>query len=311
MEGTLGAQGEVPVGDKVILIAGCDTGLGHKLAKRMANKGYKVFAGCLFPQKKPAIELSQKSARIHIIPMDVSSDQSMDQARKVVEKKLGDKQELWAVVANAGIAFYSPLEWASMDDVQRIFNVNMLGAIRTVKTFLPFVRKSKGRVVVTASQSAAISHPYLLPYSMSKIAVKSMTQGLQRELSRFGVYCTCIEPGFYSTPIVTEQDPDQHTRRYHNLSEEDQHAYAPTLAELNTLLSLLDTLASSDLDEPIDVFEHALTSVRPRSGYYTGKLSTRLFFTFISHFAWEEYVYSALDIFCIPQVAAFIRRFGG
>lgn len=284
VEYILGCQGEVPVGDKVVLITGCDTGMGNRLAVRMANKGYKVLAGCLFPEKEDALQLAKMSELIHIIGMDIGSDESMKEAKKIVQNKLGDKQELWAVVANAGVALFSPLEWCSMEDIEKLFNVNLLGTIRTVKTFLPFIRRAKGRLIVTSSMTATICLPYLTAYSMSKIALKSMTQGLYRELSRFGVYCINIEPFFYSTPIVTKMDPDIHRKRFNLLNNEDQKAYCEMLSELDKDMSMVDALASKDLEEPVNVFEHAITSVRPRNGYYTGPSIIQLLYSLSTHF---------------------------
>ena len=52
--------------------------------------------------------------------------------------------KLWAVVANAGVANQGPLEWTSMSEIEHIFQVNTFGVLRTVKEFLPSIRKTKG-----------------------------------------------------------------------------------------------------------------------------------------------------------------------
>lgn len=310
VEYKLGAQGEVPVGDKAILISGCDTGFGNMLATRMAKKGYRVFAGCLFPDKENAIELGKRSERIHIIGMDVTSDKSMEQARKEVEEKLGDKRELWAVVANAGVGFFSPLEWFPMKDIELLFDINILGVIRTVKTFLPFVRKAKGRVIATSSMAASCVNPHLIPYSMSKIAVKSMMQGLYRELNRFGVYCISIEPFFYRTPILTNMDNEQHTRRYNLLNDEDKKAYAPMMEKLKDDLALVNSVALGDLEQPIAAFEHALTSVRPKNSYLVGELLTKAGVTLSSHFA-SEYIDTITELAGNEKVSSALKKIFG
>jgi NAD(P)-dependent dehydrogenase (short-subunit alcohol dehydrogenase family) len=59
--------------------------------------------------------------------------------------------DLWAVVNNAGIAAFTEIEWCSVDQFQRILDVNVLGVVRVTKAFLPLLRHSKGRVVNVAS----------------------------------------------------------------------------------------------------------------------------------------------------------------
>lgn len=58
---------------------------------------------------------------------------------------------MWAVVCNAGICEVGELEWQSLESVQKVLDINVMGTIRTVKTFLPMLRKTKGRIVLTAS----------------------------------------------------------------------------------------------------------------------------------------------------------------
>lgn len=310
VEHHLGAQGSVPIGDKAILITGCDTGFGNMLATRMAKKGYKVFAGCLFPDRENAIELAKRSERIHVIGMNVGSDQSMQDARKLIEKKLGDKQELWAVVANAGIALFSPLEFSTMSEIENVFNVNTLGTIRTVKTFLPFVRRCKGRIIITTSMCAVMSTPYLIAYSMSKIALKSLVQGLYRELTSFGVYCVSIEPFIYRTPIYTTADTERPQRQFDLLNDEDKKAYGSVLAEIQDGFALASSMAVDDFQKPMEAFDHAITSVRPLNQYQIGNPFVKACFTLYGHFA-QEYVDSILNITNNPTIGGLMKKLFG
>ena len=71
---------------------GCDTGFGNKLAKRLVSKGYHVFAGCLFPDGGGAHDLKREfDKNITIIPLDVTNDDSVLNARKLVQNSLRDK----------------------------------------------------------------------------------------------------------------------------------------------------------------------------------------------------------------------------
>lgn len=58
---------------------------------------------------------------------------------------------LWAVVNNAGIAHAGQIDWTSVKEIQQVYNVNAAGTLRVTKCFLPFLKKSKGRIVNVTS----------------------------------------------------------------------------------------------------------------------------------------------------------------
>ncbi|XP_075531618.1 D-beta-hydroxybutyrate dehydrogenase, mitochondrial-like [Dermacentor variabilis] len=134
---------------KALLITGCDTGFGHRLAKRLSRDGFLVFAGCLSSMSDGAKQL-RASSNVEVLQLDVPKQEQVDDALHAVKKHLGAR-ELWSVVANAGVLRSGLLEWLSMDTIVDVFDVNVFGVLRVAKTFLPLLKKSKGRVVTVAS----------------------------------------------------------------------------------------------------------------------------------------------------------------
>ncbi|KAH9380038.1 hypothetical protein HPB48_006146 [Haemaphysalis longicornis] len=96
-----------------------------------------------------AVELS-KYPNVHIVQMDVTKDNDMEDALVLVKNSLGSKV-LWAVVANAGISISGLIEWQSMQSIRKVFEVNVFGVVRVCKKFLPLLRKSRGRVILVSS----------------------------------------------------------------------------------------------------------------------------------------------------------------
>ena len=86
---------------------------------------------------------------------------------------------LWGVLNNAGINGGAPIEWQKISDYQRVLNVNTLGVIDVTTTFLPLVKKEKGRIVNTASMAGRISLDGMAPYAMSKYAVEAFSDSLR------------------------------------------------------------------------------------------------------------------------------------
>nr|KAG5713568.1 hypothetical protein BaRGS_024616 [Batillaria attramentaria] len=186
-------------------LLGCDSGFGYSLAQKLDSMGFQVFAGCLMPDREGA-QLLQKtsSERMHVIPLDVTDDWQVRKAFNVVKEKCEDGA-LWAVVNNAGIATFTEIEWCSVDQFQRIMDVNVLGVVRVTKAFLPLLRLSKGRVINVASLAGRFTIPAFAAYSMSKKACIAFSDALRQEMAKFEVSVVTIEPGLYRTPITQEE----------------------------------------------------------------------------------------------------------
>lgn len=75
-----------------VVVTGCDSGFGHQLARLLDQKGFLVFAGCLFPDGSGAQSLRQQSSgNLKVLKMDVTSDADVEQARKTVLQNLPEK----------------------------------------------------------------------------------------------------------------------------------------------------------------------------------------------------------------------------
>ncbi|XP_003740816.1 retinol dehydrogenase 16 isoform X2 [Galendromus occidentalis] len=259
---------------KCIFITGCDSGFGHRLADRMALQGYKVFAGCLFPDGEGAQQLresgcpdSEGEGGVTIVPCDVTSDKSLADAVDLVKKNMTEQQVLWAAVANAGIGSYGYLEWTTPEKVKKLFEVNVFGAMRTFTAFAPLLRKSKGRFLITNSFASRFSPPTLIPYSMSKHAALAMCDGLRAEMAPFGVHVASIEPNMYRTSIVplTTKELDI---QWESLTEEQRQSYGPKLLKKARIMTQdFSYLCQNSLRLPIWCFEHAITAKFPKDNY--------------------------------------------
>ncbi|KAK0058103.1 17-beta-hydroxysteroid dehydrogenase type 6 [Biomphalaria pfeifferi] len=190
--------------NKAVFITGCDSGFGHELAVRLDRMGYHVFAGCLAPDREGAKSLKDAASdRLHIVPIDVTDDFQVLQAVKYVKDHIGENQ-LWAIVNNAGVAAFCEIEWCSVQEFQKIMDVNVFGTVRVTKGFLPLLRQSEGRVINVASLAGRFTLPAFAAYSMSKKACISFSDALRQEMRKFNIKVITIEPGLYKTPITYE-----------------------------------------------------------------------------------------------------------
>ncbi|KAI8503165.1 Retinol dehydrogenase 5 [Branchiostoma belcheri] len=254
--------------EKSVLITGCDTGFGNLLARRLDQLGLRVFAGCL--TEAGVAELRQAcSERLQPIQMDVSSSDSVRQAFLVVKDSVGSKG-LWGLVNNAGIL--GPLgsvEWPSIADYQAVLNVNLLGLIDVTKTFLPLLKKSRGRVVNVASAAGRTAVPFQGPYTVSKYGVEGFSDILRRGMRCFGITVHVIEPGKFSTGVCTKETIRRNIYGcFESLSPETREEYGLEYVE-----EIRKGFIKGDND-PIAVvmeMEHALCAAHPKSRYVVGQ----------------------------------------
>ena len=102
---------------------------------------------------------------------------------------------------NAGIAVSAPLEFVPPDQLRHQLEVNLIGQVAVTQAFLGGLRRHRGRVVMMSSIGGRVSLPLLGPYAASKFALEAVSDSLRREVRRFGVEVSVVEPGGIKTPI--------------------------------------------------------------------------------------------------------------
>lgn len=256
--------------DKAVLITGCDTGFGHELAKRLDERGFKVYAGCLFPEGEGARKLRETcSNSVIVLPLDVTKDQEVDAAvQKVKDSLLG--KDLWAIVANAGVIYAAEMEWGRLDLLYRTFEVNVFGVVRSVRAFLPLIRKARGRVIVSTSLWSHYSVPFAIGYCMSKCAARFFVDGLRKEMKKFGVKVISIEPNVYATNLTADKQLlATMDKQWADTPEEIRKDYGEAYLE-KCKESLKKGLADSrsNVAEVIDSLEESITASMPKYAYH-------------------------------------------
>ena len=181
---------------KAVLITGASTGIGRNMAETLAAKGYFVYAGA---RKQADIDALSAIDNIQGIRLDVTVQEEIDAA---VETVTNAGRGLFGVVNNAGVGVIWPLIEADEEDMQFQMDVNLFGPYRVTKAFAPLIIESKGRITTTGSISGILSGTLAGPYSMSKHAIEAFTDSLAREMRKFDVHVSVIEPGNYNSAII-------------------------------------------------------------------------------------------------------------
>ena len=192
---------------KSILITGSNSGFGRLSVETLAKDGHRVFATMrnVAGKNAAAAEELENWAKennydVHVVELDVTSDASVAAA---VESVLAKTDRLDVIVNNAGIFGGSFNEAMSLDDHQKIFDVNVFGPIRVTNGFLPQLRKQKEGLIITVSSiMGRFVIPFTGAYTASKWAIEAYAESYRYDLAHHGIDSTIIEPGAFPTEIT-------------------------------------------------------------------------------------------------------------
>ncbi|KAL4685605.1 hypothetical protein H8959_001202 [Pygathrix nigripes] len=271
----LSGQELLPVDQKAVLVTGGDCGLGHALCKYLDELGFTVFAGVLNENGPGAEELRRTcSPRLSVLQMDVTKPVQIKDAYSKVAAMLQDRG-LWAVVNNAGVlGFPSDGELLPMTDYKQCMAVNFFGTVEVTKTFLPLLRKSKGRLVNVSSMGGGAPMAKLASYGSSKAAVTMFSSVMRIELSKWGIKVVSIQPGGFRTSIAGTSDKWEKLEKdiLDHLPAEVQEDYGQDyiLSQRNFLL-FINSEASTDFSPVLRDIQHAISAKSPFAYYTPGK----------------------------------------
>ena len=177
---------------KNVLITGANGGMGHAAAKALAKIGFKVFA----------LDIIKGKEEENIIPIeaDITDIKSVENALKEVKKQT---QTLDAIVHFAGVYRLDSLVEMSEERFTGVFDINLFGAYRVNKVFLPMMGRG-GRIIMTSSELAPLTPlPFTGIYAVTKTAVEKYAFSLNMELQLLGISVSVLRPGAVKTGLLS------------------------------------------------------------------------------------------------------------
>jgi NAD(P)-dependent dehydrogenase (short-subunit alcohol dehydrogenase family) len=239
---------------KTAFVTGGASGIGFALGRALAEAGMNVMlADIETVALDEAVERLRNSGRsVHGIRCDVADPDNVEQAAQAAFKTFG---RVHVVCNNAGVAAGGGIDRISVDNWRWVIDVNLMGVVYGVRSFLPHIRAhgEGGHFVNTASMAGLNSGLGFSPYAASKFAVVAMSEGLALQLKPLGIGVSVLCPSFVRTRIG--ESGRNRPERYGEARPLDPNSPAAALvAELARRIE-------AGLD-PVDVASRVMAAIR-------------------------------------------------
>lgn len=200
---------------KTAVITGAGSGIGRALARAFAAEGCRLALVDLDPAG-----LEETRRLLPGVPVSVHVADVADRARMAALPAEIEAQHgaIHLLFNNAGITINKSFEDSTLAELDLVVGVNLWGVLNGCHFFLPYLRKAgEAHVVNTSSMAAFMGLPSQASYSLTKAAVKALSESLRVEWARHGIGVTSIHPGAIRTNILKAAarhggDPDEMAR---------------------------------------------------------------------------------------------------
>ncbi len=177
-------------GRRTIVITGAANGLGDTTSKYFLENGWNVIA----TEKE---NIKNKDGYLHTYKLDITSVENIKEFSGWIQK---EGFSIDVLINNAGYYDMFPISESDPEKLKKIFEVNAFGTVNMVRAMLPFLVKSKGRVINISSISVRI--PWLFqPYQLTKITQEALARAMRQELKLKEISLSIIRPGAIDTDL--------------------------------------------------------------------------------------------------------------
>lgn len=187
---------------KTAFVTGGASGIGFALGRAFAEAGMQIMlADIEISALDQALDsLRGFGASVRVVPCDVADAESVERAANATVAAFG---KVHVVCNNAGVAGGGGIDHISVDDWRWVIDVNLMGVVHGIRSFLPHLRAhgEGGHIVNTASMAGLNAGLGFSPYTATKFAVVAISEGLAARLKPLGIGVSVLCPSYVRTRI--------------------------------------------------------------------------------------------------------------
>ncbi len=212
---------------KCALVTGAARGIGLATARRFLERGWQV---AMIDRDKAALEEAAEGLEnARPILCDVSQPDQVARMIAEVERRSG---ALHALVNNAGVAEFGPIEEADLAMWRRVMETNLDGVFLVSQAAIPALKAGRGAIVNIASISGLRASTLRVAYGTSKAAVRQLTRQQAVELGEHGIRANCVAPGPVRTKLAMAVHTPEIIAAYHDAIPLERYGSEREIAEV-------------------------------------------------------------------------------
>ncbi len=188
---------------KNAVVTGAGSGIGEAIARALTAAGAFVFVADIDEEngRRVADEIGSNSAAF--LKLDVAKE---SECKAVIAHCLAEKAKVDILVNNAGIGHVGTILETTSVDLQKLFNINVLGVFNLTKAVLPsMIEKESGVVINIASIGGVVAIRDRLAYCTTKFAIVGFTKAIALDHALEGIRSVAVCPGRVETPFVAKR----------------------------------------------------------------------------------------------------------
>ncbi len=236
-----------------IIITGTSAGIGFALAEYFGKKGHQVYG------------LSRKNTESEFfktIPTDITNHSQVENA---ISEILKIEKRIDLLINNAGMGMVGAVEDSKKEEILKLFNLNLVGAVQMMTGVLPKMREQKsGKIINISSIGSEMGLPFRGFYSASKSALDKVTEAIRYEVSPWKIDVCTLHLGDIKTKIAENRVKTK-------VSEPYKKTFEKVYALMNSHVD--------DGSEPVEVAEYIeklLGKKTWKAHYYFGKFGQKI-----------------------------------
>jgi len=242
---------------RVALVTGASQGIGYAIAVRLAQDGLNVAVNDIVAKSDKldsvVSEIRALGRQSISVPADVSSDVEVKQ---MVDRVVFELGSLDVMIANAGVALRKSFIETTTEDLNFMLRVNSVGVFNCYKfAAIQMIAQGRGGRIIGASSNCGLKgFPSTSVYSMSKFAVRALTQSVAQELRPHNILVNTYAPGLVSTDMTGGNTPDGMalTKAACGMAPDTPHTEPAKIASVVSFLAGPDSSFISGQTVPIE-----------------------------------------------------------
>lgn len=232
-----------PFENKVVVITGAASGVGHGIAEGFARAGATVWLNDIDAAKarESATELNSLLDSENVLPY-IADVSDVSAIRSMIDTVIKRSGRLDVVVANTGVTLYSKFLDTTPEDFDRIVGINIRGCYFTAQSGAKAMIEEGtygGRIILLSSVTGHQALRGMSAYGVTKASIRHMAKVLGNELAEFGITVNAISPGATVTSRNLEDDPD-YDRHWGAVSPDRKPAFKKDIAAAALFLASPD-----------------------------------------------------------------------